>query len=294
MERKPAVGLLGIVGIWITAGLALPFVNVLRELSAPQLMAARGLVTAALAYALLRGVVWEPDRATLGMAASFALACLGLYMGIRAWGASPTIVIVTATPLVNFAVATWRGRTVSGAAIASLLLTLAGVLIALRPWDAQLLRSGEHLRAGLAWSVFGALLNGAFYEFLARARSTPRLERCFWQAVAVLVVGVVGSASASWQPALQDGRLLAWLVGFAFVGGFLYFLANIEAFDHLPTDVASVLAQGETPAVILMASLLLGERLSASQWVGVLLALSGAWYLSHWLTAAPQPQSATT
>jgi drug/metabolite transporter (DMT)-like permease len=77
--------------------------------------------------------------------------------------------------------------------------------------------------------------------------------------------------------------LILLVLGFAFVGGFLYWIANLMAFENLPTTEASVLAQGETPAVILGASILLGEHLTLVQWVGVGIALYGAWYLSRWL-----------
>jgi len=73
-------------------------------------------------------------------------------------------------------------------------------------------------------------------------------------------------------------------VGFAFVGGFLYWIANLMAFENLPTTEASVLAQGETPAVILGANFMLGEHLTMLQWVGVAIALYGGWYLSRWLS----------
>jgi len=54
---------------------------------------------------------------------------------------------------------------------------------------------------------------------------------------------------------------------------FLYFLSIIFAFDYLETEVASVLAMGETPAVILGAGVLLGEKMSVVQWGGVIIAL---------------------
>ncbi len=76
------------------------------------------------------------------------------------------------------------------------------------------------------------------------------------------------------------------VVGFAIVGGFLYFLANLVAFSNLPQVVAAVLVQGETPAVILMAKVLLGEQLNRLQWLGVLIALLGAGYLSYSLLQA--------
>lgn len=279
MRRKTLLGFVGILGIWLTAGLALPFVNVLKSLTPEQLMVARGVLTASLVLILVRGRVFGVDRITFVLGLCFALACLGLYKGIRAWGASPTIVIITATPIVNFIVVWYQGKKVSRAAVLSLCFMMVGVTVALRPWG-----WGNYFRLeGLIWSLFGAIMNGAFYEALARAKA-PRLQRCFWQAIAVAVIGVLGSYRTSWSMVVSDYQLQLMLIGFALVGGFLYFLANIQAFDNLPTEAASVLAQGETPAVILMAGVLLNERLTVIQWLGVGIALYGAWYLSRWLS----------
>ncbi len=74
-------------------------------------------------------------------------------------------------------------------------------------------------------------------------------------------------------------------MGFAVIHGFLYWVSNLYAFEYLPKDVASVLAQGETPAVIVLATILLGETLTGIQWIGVIVALTGAWYVMHWIDA---------
>jgi len=50
MQKNTLVGLLGILGIWLTAGLALPFVNVLGMFTPPQLMVFRGFLTAVMAF----------------------------------------------------------------------------------------------------------------------------------------------------------------------------------------------------------------------------------------------------
>jgi drug/metabolite transporter (DMT)-like permease len=124
-------------------------------------------------------------------------------------------------------------------------------------------------------------MNGILYELFARAKTNP-LQKCFYGSTGMGALGLVLSAGSSWS-AIAEPRLILVVLGFAFVGGFLYWIANLMAFENLPTTEASVLAQGETPAVILGASILLGEHLTLVQWVGVGIALYGAWYLSRWL-----------
>ncbi|MES2225910.1 MAG: EamA family transporter [Patescibacteria group bacterium] len=272
-EKNIALGRLGVLGICLTAGFAVPFVNVLREFAPEQLMVFRGFLTALMTVVVMRKIPWRVDRNTYLIALVLPFATLGLFEGIRAWGAGPTIVILTATPFVTFALSPFLGRKISSASVVGLVLLLGGVAIA--RWG------GEFQWAGFGWSVFATVMNGILYELFARSKA-GRMETCFWFCIGMGTLGLVLSTHDSWAAA-ADPRLLIFLVGFAFVGGFLYSLANLLTFENLSTNEASVLAQGETPAVILGAALLLGEHLTPVQWLGVALALYGAWHLSRWL-----------
>lgn len=285
MHRKHLLGLLGILGIWLTAGLALPFVNVLNMFTPAQLMVFRGFLTAIMAFIGLRGHIRRVDKYTYLIALTLPFATLGLFEGIRHWGAGPTIIIITATPLVNLVIGAFLGRQISSASIVGLVLVLGGVVIA--RWG------GNFQWTGFAWTLFGTIMNGILYEFFARAKANS-LQKCFYACMGMGTLGLMMSAGASWS-AIAEPRLIILVLGFAFVGGFLYWIANLMAFENLPTTEASVLAQGETPAVILGASVMLGEHLTLVQWVGVGIALYGAWYLSRWLanqsSQKQQPQA---
>lgn len=273
MHHKTLLGLFGVLGIWLTAGLALPFVNVLNMFTPTQLMVFRGFLTAAMAFIGLRGHIGRVDKYTYLIALTLPFATLGLFEGIRHWGAGPTIIIITATPLVNLVIGAFLGRRISPASIVGLVLVLGGVVMA---------RWGGHFQwTGFAWTLFGTIMNGILYEFFARAKATS-LQKCFYACMGMGTLGLVLSPGASWS-AIAEPKLILLVLGFAFVGGFLYWIANLMTFENLPTTEASVLAQGETPAVILGASVMLGEHLTLVQWVGVGIALYGAWYLSRWL-----------
>ncbi|MEK7584011.1 MAG: DMT family transporter [Patescibacteria group bacterium] len=274
MRGKTLLGLFGVLGIWLTAGLALPLVNVLSIFTPPQLMVFRGFLTAAMALIGLRGVIGRVDKYTYLIALTLPFATLGLFEGIRHWGAGPTIIIITATPLVNLIIGAFLGRRISSASIIGLVLVLSGVAMA--RWD------GSFQWAGFLWTLFGTIMNGILYEFFARAKATS-LQKCFWACMGMGVLGLILSTGVSWAP-IAEPRLALLIVGFAFVGGFLYWISNLLAFENLPTTEASVLAQGETPAVILGAGFLLGESITPAQWVGVAIALYGAWFLSRWLS----------
>ncbi|MDR0860129.1 MAG: DMT family transporter [Candidatus Peribacteria bacterium] len=242
--------------------------------SPTQLMVFRGFLTAIIALIGLRGNVGRVDKYTIGIAVILPLATLGLFEGIRNWGAGPTIIIITATPLVNVIIGAFTGRKISLASIIGLVLILGGVILA--RWG------GNFNWTGFAWSLFGTLMNGILYECFARAKAKP-LQKCFYSSMGMGIVGTLLSIGSSWS-AISEPKVALVILGFAFIGGFLYWIANLVAFENLPTTEASILAQGETPAVILGATLLLGERLSLVQWTGVVIALYGAWHLSKWLS----------
>lgn len=273
MDRKILLGLFGVLGIWLTAGFALPFVNILDMFTPTQLMVFRGFLTAGMAFIGLRGVLGHVDKYTYLIALTLPFVTLGLFEGIRHWGAGPTIIIITATPLVNLVIGAFLGRRISPASIVGLVLVLLGVAVA--RWG------GEFQWAGFAWTLFATIMNGILYEFFARAK-TSSLQKCFYAHIGMGILGLVLSAGGSWS-AIAEPKLILLVLGFAFVGGFLYWIANLMVFDNLPTTEASVLVQGETPAVILGAIILLGERFTLVQLVGVGIALYGEWHLSHWL-----------
>lgn len=273
-NRKTFIGIVAIVGVWVTAGVALPFVNRLTQFTPEQLLAARGLLTSAMAFILARGKVLRVDRYTLYIAIAMPLASLGLYKGIRAWGAGPTIIVITTTPVLNFAFTAMKGRKVQREAMISLSLILGGVIMA--RWG------GRFDLYGLGWSLFGTVFNAILYELFAKARASP-FQKCFWAMLGTAVVGILMSIHANWHQLEGRHTLQATLLIFAIVGGLLYWLANLFAFQYLPKDLASVLAQGETPAVIAASYILLPERLTPFQWIGVIVSLGGAWYLGQWL-----------
>jgi hypothetical protein len=80
------------------------------------------------------------------------------------------------------------------------------------------------------------ILNGILYELFNRANARP-VQKCFWACIGMGILGLVLSANASW-PSVADLKVIGYVLGFAFVGGFLYWLANVIAFENLPVNEA--------------------------------------------------------
>lgn len=274
-KTNDPLGLLAVLGVWLSAGFALPLVNVLRSVSPEQLLTVRGLITALFAFVLSKGQM-RVDRYTYLIAPALGLASLGLFKGIRIWGAGPTLIIVAGTPILNFLVTIVSKKRVGREASIALALLLTGIIIA----NGKISWSNE----GFAYSLFGTIWNAVLYELFARSQAKA-LQQCFWGTLGMGLVGLVLSFGSNWKMVFASSTLGLSLVSFALLGGLLYWLCNIWAFERLPKNATSVLLQGETPAVILMAWVLLGEPLTPSKIIGVTISLYGAWRLKQSLAA---------
>lgn len=283
MHRNSLVkGLLGIFGVWITSG-ALPMINsgVLKQFSPEQLLAARGVLSAVVVFAVLRGRVFGVGIYTYIMAVLVSGAALGLYKGIRIWGGAPTIMIITATPILNHLIGMFIGRKTRPHEMIGMIMVISGVVV-------SLFQPGLTFNwLGFGWSVFGALMNAVFYEFISLSKAEP-FQKTFWGCLAMGTLGLSSSEPANLP---SDPAVVGALVAFALVGGFLYWWSNMIAFDkkNLPLQAASILAQGETITVILVSSFVIGEKhLSVIQWAGVAVALLGAVYLARNMGSAKE------
>lgn len=276
--NSSVAGVLAALGISLTAAIALPLVNIFKELTTPELMIVRGGVTAVIVLVLLWRHVTKPSKHMISFSLLFSMATLALYAGIRAWGASPTLVVLTLTPFVNIAAKLWRGQSVAPRVNVCLLFLVLGVTVVLNPWEASFDTTGLFL------SVAATVLAGLGFEVLSAEKGIDPYNKSFWLAVVTIGLGTVTSLTSGHMPFMHESwtisRVLA-LIGFGATGGFLYYLANIVAFERLKTEVASTLAMAETPAVIIGAWLMLGETLSVIQWSGVLLALGATFALGR-------------
>ncbi|MBI5621642.1 DMT family transporter [Candidatus Falkowbacteria bacterium] len=288
-KRDAKKGLIGMAGIYLTAGLGLPLVNVLGDFTPDQLMAARGALTALLVFCLIKGQIFKQlGLPVLWLSVGFTLVSIGLFRGIRAWGNNPTMMIMTAAPLVNIAVAWLRGKDLAWATVMSFFATVAGITLALQPWQGTTFNL-----TGLSWSVLAMLANAIFFEVVSVSSNTPALQRSFWQSLVLLGAGLALSRSDSWAAA-ADPKILLALIGFALIIGFFNFLANFTAFDNLRPDTSSVLVNGVTPATMLVSYFLLNETLTAVQFLGMVMALAGAAYLGYWVSQQQPIDKETT
>jgi len=155
-------------------------------------------------------------------------------------------------------------------------LALAAVWFVSRPSGTVLPHGGEHPR-GLGLATVAGIGFGGFYIFISQARAAS----VFWplaasQFVTLLTVLVVACGAALARRSGAAGLAiqavpLMLLAGLLDAGGNAFFLLAEHA-GRL--DVAAVLASLYPASTVVLARLMLNERVSATQAVGIVAALA--------------------
>ena len=279
-QKNLRLGLFAVLGVWLTGGIGFPLVDYLKVFTVAQLMVGRGLVTFGIPL-----FIADPQELRKTSGASFragiwlSLCAYLVFMGFRTWGVNPTVVVTTLCPVFNFLIAWKKGRQPTVTPLASLAVIVMGVVLALAPWE------GSFVPDGFLWSLGGAVAGALFAEVLSgKPKEETDMQTSFALGVPMFVTGLILSANTGWVLILGSHRLLGLLLGFGLLVGFLNLWANAVSIRNLAPEIQTTLVQGETAAAILFAGIILGEPMTLLKWLGVSIALCGAWKLGRWLS----------
>lgn len=230
-------------------------------------------LAAALTWVVASGDGFPGWSATAWAAAAGASGCVGigtLYRGM-AIGAMGIVAPVSAVAaVIPFTVGIASGERPSALQVIGILLALAGVGVASR----EPAHKGGGRASGIGLALVAALAFGLYFVFADRAAdesvpyavATARGVSLLVALVAALVVG------ASLRPGRASLPALA-VVGICDVGAnMLFSLATTRGF----LSVVSVLSALYPIATVVLAAVVLHERVSATQRLGVVGALAGA------------------
>lgn len=290
-KRSPFIGYIAAVCISLAASVGMPMVNIFPELVPGELMMVRGSVTALLVSFIILYRVQHEQRLNLtrtekeripieslylpsiwmiGFSLLFSTATVPFYYGIRAWGAGPSLVVLTGTPIVNIAAKiVWHRKPVALRVFVAMAFLTIGVIVALNPFGATFNTKG------LAYSITATVLAGIAFEVLSARKGADPYNKNFWLGVVTVGIGIVATAAEGRVPfatEVWEPQHSALLVCFGLTAGFLYYMAYIAAFENLDTEVASVIAMLETPVVIFGAWVILDETFGPMQAIGVAIA----------------------
>lgn len=226
-----------------------------------------------LAVAAVRGDAPESGSALVtGLAGGLAGAA-GLAALYRALAIGRMSIVAPTAALSGTVPVAWgllRGERPEPVQLAGIALAILGIVLAARMPD----RDGGRGTAGLGLALLAALTLGAFVVFLDEAGRVDPL----WGSLAVRVgaISALGVAFAVTRPSLRMGRSDAGrlgLLGFLDNGSNLVFATAAEAGGLLA--LTSVLGSLYPVATVLLARVVLHERLTPPQAAGVAAALTG-------------------
>ncbi|MGM9490236.1 DMT family transporter [Ideonella sp. YS5] len=229
-----------------------------------------------------RPSVWPRMRAQ-GLALVGAGACMALYvlcwfLGIARIGAAvPTLIALCLPPVLVTLVGVARGRERMDAPLAmTLAAALAGTaLVVLREGGPAADAPAGTVLAGVLFSIASAVLYAGF------TLVSGRLSQALGAGPATMGLTVVAAAvmglSAVYAPLAWPGDAPpeAWLLYLGLVTAALALLAFSWGAARLSPTALTVATLVEPLTAVLLAALLLGQALSASQWLGAGLMIAG-------------------
>jgi len=233
-----------------------------------------GLVTAIVALPLLG--LRPPLPRDLELGAIIGLVGLigiaALYRGLaiaRMSVVAPITAVVAASVPIFYGVV--RGERPSLPAIIGIALALGAVALVSRSSDEDVAGDPEPQRAGLLLALLSGLGFGLVYVLLAAS------SRGAWPLVASRTMFVILTGLIVWRMRLP-ALTVRGTTGFAVLTGVLDMGANVLyllSLRYTLVSIAAVIASLYPASTVMLARIVLHERLHAVQWAGVACALAG-------------------
>jgi len=235
-----------------------------------------------------RPALWRAVRGHLGPLTA-AGTCMALYvlcwfLGIERIGASiPTLIALCLPPVLVTVIAVLRGQErVDVSLFVVLVAALAGtaLIVAREGGSGSALPDGA-MRAGVAFSVASAVLYAAFT--LVSGRLAQDLGAGPMTTCLTVVAAVVMGLSGLYRPLAWPAEVApeAWLLYLGVVTAALALLAFSWGAARLTPTALTVATLIEPLTAVALSALLLGEQLSALQWLGGVLLMGAIWGLSR-------------
>jgi drug/metabolite transporter (DMT)-like permease len=211
-------------------------------------------------------------------------ASISLYRAFSVGKLALVTPVAASYPALTVVLAFVSGERLKSAAAIGILIVLAGVMLTVIPDTSVAVRAdlieGRSER-GLGWALAAALGFGVMFWLLG-FHVTPVLGgslpvwimRLMGACLVVVLPFRPGSA-----PVIPRGKVW-WMLSAAALLDTTAFVSNTTGLAIGPVSVVTVLASLFGPVAVLMAWIILGERLSRRQWIGVSLIFVGVGLVS--------------
>jgi drug/metabolite transporter (DMT)-like permease len=235
------------------------------------------------------GSGWRPWEWGIAVGVLNTLGTLALYRSFEVGKMSVVAPISASYPALTMLLSATTGERLTAARMAGFALILVGVVVVAReeadpasahPGDAA--ATGGKNRAGVGWALLAALGFGVMFWILG-----------------VRVIPMLGSAQTVWVIRVTSVALMAlvmlflrmplklpaggakpWILGVGLLDTGAYVLNNY-GMQHEQVSVVSVLASLYGAVTVALAAILLGERISRRQWMGVAAIFLGIVFISR-------------
>jgi DME family drug/metabolite transporter len=274
--------------LWGTGALVVNILIARHDQSAESISFWRFVVGSVVLLAVFgRAALWRAVRPQLGLVIASG-ACMALYvlcwfLGIQRIGASiPTLISLCLAPVLVTAVAVARGQErLDASLLAVLAAALSGTALIVTRHGGT---TGELplgvMLAGVGFSIASAMLYAAFTLVsgrLSQALGAGPMTTCL-----TIVAAVVLGLSGLYRPLAWPAEVApeAWLLYLGVVTAALALLAFSWGAARLTPTALTVATLVEPLTAVALSALILGEHLSAGQWIGGALLMGSIWGLS--------------
>ncbi len=233
-----------------------------------------GVIVLGAVWLLSKGVISLPNRSTAFLSLFFALATVGLFEGIKTWGANYTIIMLDMAVLVPLILKKFRGEKIPRAILIAFFVAIFGGILSLRVW-----RIEDLVLSGFAWGMMALVFNGLYMEAGGKEQSTRQNihTEVFWQSVGLSITGLlIGGGIVT---ALTFGQA-AILILISVAAGLINFYLFLTALKKLGNVLVGMLVLSITPLTIITSYVFLGKTMGLDQLVGVILSLTAVGYIA--------------
>lgn len=275
MKDKSSVGFLCVI-FGVLSMASMPFLE-LVPVTGADITLARGIpgvIVLGAVWLLSKGVISLPNRSTAFLSLFFALATVGLFEGIKTWGANYTIIMLDMAVLVPLILKKFRGEKIPRAILIAFFVAIIGGVLSLRVW-----RIEDLVLSGFAWGMMALVFNGLYMEAGGKEQSTRQNihTEVFWQSVGLSITGLlIGGGIVT---ALTFGQA-AILILISVAAGLINFYLFLTSLKKLGNVLVGMLVLSITPLTIITSYIFLGKTMSLDQLVGVILSLTAVGYIA--------------
>jgi drug/metabolite transporter (DMT)-like permease len=242
---------------------------------------------------LAAGLIWRRgeilalrwrDALQCALLAVFGMGgmCVFLFYGQKTVGAIDSSILMQVSPVFIVILGLFVGERMTWVGVGGLGLSFVGTLLVMGVLD----RQGLHLTlshgagslliiaSALCWAVYAVFSKGLVARLGGYAATTWVMLA---GALELFVLQLVLPVAHQWPDTTHRWLAIAYLAVFPTAVGYL---AWYEAMRLIRLSLLNVMQYLTPVFVIVLAWMLLGERLSVGQWVGAAIVLGGVWLVS--------------